>query len=49
MRGHVYGQPTSLNPAFLLRQAPGGVLFGHYVQSFESVWNTATTWDGKTI
>lgn len=46
---HVYGQPASLNPAFRLRQVPGGLLFGHYVQSFETVWDTATTWDGKVI
>lgn len=46
---HVYGQPASLNPAFRLRQVPGGVLFGHYMQSFETVWDSATTWDGKAI
>lgn len=46
---HVYGQPASLNPAFQLRQVPGGVLFAHYVSSFQSVWDSATIWDGKAI
>ena len=46
---HVYGQPASLNPVIRLRQLQGGVLFGHYLRSFETVWDTATTWDGKVL
>src|SRR5664280_712309 len=39
---HVYGAPAVQSPVMHLRRVPGGRLFGHYLESFERVWETAT-------
>jgi Domain of unknown function (DUF5919) len=38
---HAYGAPAAQSPAFHLRQLPGGRLFGHYLASFDRVWDQA--------
>jgi len=40
---HVYGAPAVQSPVMHLRRVPGGRLFGHYLESFERVWETATS------
>ncbi|MDI2128756.1 XRE family transcriptional regulator [Yinghuangia seranimata] len=40
---HVYGAPAGQNPMLHLRQVPGGRVFGHYMKSFDQVWDGATT------
>jgi hypothetical protein len=38
---HVYGLPAAQAPLWHLRRIPGGELAGHYLESFERVWNDA--------
>ncbi|WP_219465675.1 helix-turn-helix domain-containing protein [Nonomuraea rhizosphaerae] len=38
---HVYGQPASNAPVLHLRQVPGGDMVATYLESFESVWESA--------
>jgi len=40
---HVYGAPAVQSPVMHLRRVPGGRLFGHYLDSFERVWESART------
>jgi hypothetical protein len=46
---HAWGQPASANPLLHIRRLDGvaGGLFDHYLESFESVWQTATPWEPK--
>jgi transcriptional regulator with XRE-family HTH domain len=39
---HIYGLPAAQAPLWHLRKIPGGELAGHYLESFERVWNDAT-------
>ena len=39
---HVYGLPAAQAPTWHLRRIPGGELAGHYLESFERVWDAAT-------
>ncbi|WP_082772525.1 helix-turn-helix transcriptional regulator [Actinoplanes sp. TFC3] len=47
VNGHVYGEPASLNPTLHLRRIDGGVLFDHYISSFERVWLLGRPWLGN--
>jgi transcriptional regulator with XRE-family HTH domain len=39
---HIYGLPAAQAPLWHLRKIPGGELAGHYLESFERVWDDAT-------
>jgi transcriptional regulator with XRE-family HTH domain len=43
---HAYGEPASANPTLHLRRLDGGVVAGHYMNSFDRVWATAMPWSG---
>ncbi|WP_246608048.1 XRE family transcriptional regulator [Paractinoplanes toevensis] len=43
---HVYGSPSSLNPAIRLQKIDGGLLFDLYCAAFERIWNSAVPWPG---
>lgn len=38
---HAFGTGAPQNPVMHLHRVPGGRLFGHYMQSFDRVWETA--------
>lgn len=42
VNGHAYGSVAGQNPVMQLRRTEGGVMWSHYMTSFERVWNTAT-------
>lgn len=42
INGHAYGSVAGQNPVMQLRRIEGGVMWQHYMASFERVWNTAT-------
>ncbi len=46
---HAYGAPASLNPTYHFRRTDGGTIFDHYMQSFESTWNSALPWIGAEV
>ncbi|GAA3112954.1 transcriptional regulator with XRE-family HTH domain [Kribbella aluminosa] len=39
---HIYGLPAAQAPLWHLRKIPGGELAGHYLESFERVWDNST-------
>lgn len=39
---HIYGLPAAQAPVWHFRKIPGGELAGHYLDSFERVWDDAT-------
>jgi uncharacterized protein DUF5919 len=41
VNAHVYGAPAAHSPVLHLRRLPGGLLFDHYLASFERVWEQA--------
>jgi transcriptional regulator with XRE-family HTH domain len=41
VNAHVYGAPAAQNPVMHLQRVPGGRLFGHYLKSFDKVWESA--------
>jgi uncharacterized protein DUF5919 len=44
---HAWGEPASANPAMHLRRLDGGTVAGHYMDSFERVWDTGKPWAGE--
>ena len=44
---HAFGEPASANPALHLRCLDGGQIAGHYIDSFERVWQAAKPWHGE--
>jgi hypothetical protein len=46
---HVYGEPASANPVLHLRRLDGGTVAGHYMGSFERVWETSVPWSGGEV
>jgi hypothetical protein len=44
---HAYGEAASANPVLHLRRLDGGTVAGHYMDSFERVWDTAKPWTGE--
>ncbi|GAA2624634.1 helix-turn-helix domain-containing protein [Paractinoplanes durhamensis] len=43
---HVYGSPSSLNPALRLQKIDGGLLFDLYCSAFERIWDVSVPWLG---
>jgi Domain of unknown function (DUF5919) len=41
VNAHVYGAPAAQNPVMHLQRVPGGRLFGHYLESFDKVCESA--------
>jgi transcriptional regulator with XRE-family HTH domain len=41
VNAHVYGAPAAQNPVMHIQRVPGGRLFGHYLNSFNKVWESA--------
>jgi hypothetical protein len=44
---HVVGSPAPQNPVLHLRRTPDGPLFGHYLQSFDRVWDTSSPFETR--
>ncbi|TWP51254.1 helix-turn-helix transcriptional regulator [Lentzea tibetensis] len=42
VNGHAYGSVAGQNPVMHLRRVGGGIMWDHYVTSFERVWHGAT-------
>lgn len=42
VNGHAYGSVAGQNPVMHLRRIDGGIMWDHYMMSFERVWNGAT-------
>jgi hypothetical protein len=43
---HIYGMMANNAPTFHLRKIPGGDMVNTYLESFEHVWESATTYEG---
>jgi hypothetical protein len=46
---HAWGEPASANPVMHLRKLDGGTVAGHYMDSFERVWESAKPWAGEDV
>jgi hypothetical protein len=46
---HAWGEPASANPVMHLRRLDGGTVAGHYMDSFERVWESAKPWAGEDV
>jgi hypothetical protein len=46
---HALGAPASLNPALRLLREDHGVVFDHYAEAFQRVWDTALPWSGEDV
>jgi hypothetical protein len=42
INGHAFGALAGQNPVLHLRRLPGGLMWEHYMRSFDRVWQTAT-------
>lgn len=42
VNGHAFGSLAGQNPMLRLRHLPGGLMWEHYMRSFERVWDLAT-------
>jgi transcriptional regulator with XRE-family HTH domain len=42
INGHAFGTLAGQNPVLHLRRLPGGLMWDHYMRSFDRVWQTAT-------
>jgi hypothetical protein len=42
INGHAFGTLAGQNPVLHLRRLPGGLMWEHYMRSFDRVWQTAT-------
>ena len=46
---HAWGEPASANPVMHLRRLDGGTVAGHYMDSYDRVWESAKPWAGEDI
>jgi hypothetical protein len=49
MSGTFYAQTQPRNPVMHLRRLDGGTVAGHYMDSFERVWESAKPWAGEDV